>query len=67
MIALNDREVLTSNLGSKTLLASWFSNKLVNGNLRWCKLNEAIAMDKDADGAAGAATGKGDDSTVCGV
>ena len=57
---LNDIEVLTSK--TPEAFAFWFSNKLVNGYLRWCRLNRA-AMDAAA-ATAGAAAVDCDDYTI---
>ena len=47
VIALNDTEVLTSK--TPYAFASWFSNKLASGYLKWCKLNkEKIKGDESA-------------------
>ena len=51
VIALNDDGVLTSK--TPEAFASWFSRKLANGYLRWCKLNRPAMH---AAAAAGATT-----------
>ena len=60
VIALNDNGVLTSK--SPEAFASWFSSKLVNGYLRWCRLNRAAMHATTA--AAGAAAVDRDDYTI---
>ena len=61
VIALNDNEVLTSK--TPEAFASWFSRKLANGYLRWCKLNRP-AMNAAAAAGATTATVDGDAYTI---
>lgn len=61
VIALNDNGVLTSK--TPEAFASWFSSKLANGYLRWCKLNRP-AMHAAAAAGATTTTVDGDAYTI---
>ena len=61
VIALNDNGVLTSK--TPEAFASWFSCKLANGYLRWCKLNRP-AMHAAAAAGAPTTTVDGDAYTI---